>query len=153
LSLLGRYNQNLSPGADEWLTEPDLSQRFEPSSFDLSGSDKALLAAFLLAALLGIWSHCLLLNDGAVLLSAGWLGSAWHIYFDQIGSRAVSVMTLFGPAWAARTVLGLGASAYMTVAHAFYFAVPLVLWLALRAIEGDRLFSRLYLASSASACG
>jgi hypothetical protein len=34
----------------------------------------------------------------------------------------------------------------MTVAHALYFAVPLVLWLALRAIERDRLFSRLYLA-------
>jgi hypothetical protein len=55
-------------------------------------------------------------------------------------------MTLFGPAWVARAVLGLGASAYMTVAHALYFAVPLALWLALRAIERDRLFSRLYLA-------
>ena len=34
----------------------------------------------------------------------------------------------------------------MTVAHALYFAVPLVLWLVLRAVERDRLFSRLYLA-------
>jgi MFS family permease len=109
-------------------------------------SDKALLAAFLLAALLGTWSRSLLLNDGAVLISVGWLGDAWHLYFNQITGRAVSVLTLFGPAWAARAILGLSASAYMILAHALYFAVPLVLWLVLRIIERDRLFSRLYLA-------
>jgi hypothetical protein len=60
LSLLGRYNHpsKLITGADEWLqaklsltTDPHLSQRFE---LDFSGSDKALLAAYLLAAMLGI---------------------------------------------------------------------------------------------------
>ena len=84
----------------------------------LARSDKALLAVFLLAAVLGTWTRCLLMNDGAVFMSAGWLGDAWHLYFDQIAGRAVSVLTLFGPAWAARTILGLGASAYMAVAHA-----------------------------------
>ena len=112
----------------------------------MARSDNALLTAFLLAALLGIWTRCLLLNDGAVFMSAGWLGDAWHLYFDQFAGRAVSVLTLFGPAWAARAVLGLGASAYMTVAHTLYFGVPLVLWLVMRTIERDRLFSRLYLA-------
>ena len=105
-----------------------------------------LLAAFLLAAGLGTGTRCLLVNDGAVFISAGWLGNAWHLYFNQIPGRAVSVLTLFGPAWAARAILGLDASTYMTVAHALYFAVPLVLWLVLRAVERDRLFSRLYLA-------
>jgi hypothetical protein len=37
----------------------------------MARSDKALLAAFLLAALLGTWARCLLLNDGAVPVSAG----------------------------------------------------------------------------------
>lgn len=109
-------------------------------------SDKALLAAFLLAAVLGTWTHCLLLNDGAVLMSAGWFGDAWDLYFNQIASRAVSVLTLFGPAWAARAAFGLSADAYMILAHALYFAAPLVLWLVLRGIERDRVFSRLYLA-------
>ena len=112
----------------------------------MARTDQALLAAFLLAALLGIWTRCLLLNDGAVLMSAGWLGDAWHLYFDQIAGRAVAVLALFGPAWAARAVFGLDATTYLTVAHALYFAVPLALWLALRAVERDRLFSRLYLA-------
>jgi hypothetical protein len=112
----------------------------------MARSDKGLLAVFLLAAGLGTWTRCLLMNDGAVFMSAGWLGDAWHLYFDQIAGRAVSVLTLFGPAWAARAILGLGASAYMAVAHALYFAVPLVLWLVLRAVERHRVFSRLYLA-------
>ena len=34
----------------------------------------------------------------------------------------------------------------MTVAHTLYFGVPLVLWLVLRTVERDRVFSRLYLA-------
>src|SRR5258707_8119216 len=112
----------------------------------MARSDKALLAVFLLAAVLGTWTRCLLMNDGAVFMSAGWLGDAWHLYFDQIAGRAVSVLTLFGPAWAARAVFGLDASAYMIVVHALYFAIPLALWLVLRVIERDRLFSRLYLA-------
>jgi hypothetical protein len=56
----------------------------------MARSDKALLAAFLLAAGLGTWTRCLLLNDGAVFMSAGWLGDAWHLYFHQIAGRAVS---------------------------------------------------------------
>lgn len=112
----------------------------------MARTDQALLATFLLAALLGTWTRCLLLNDGAVLMSAGWFGDAWDLYFDQIAGRAVSVLALFGPAWAARAILGLDAATYLTVAHALYFAVPLALWLALRALERDRLFSRLYLA-------
>jgi hypothetical protein len=61
----------------------------------MARSDKALLATFLLAAFLlaaglGTWTRCLLLNDGAVFMSAGWLGDAWHLYFHQIAGRAVS---------------------------------------------------------------
>ena len=73
--------------------------------------------AFLLAAVLGIWSRCLLLNDGGVLLGAGWLGDAWHLYFVQEASREVAVMSMFGPAWVARTVLDLGVSDYLTFTH------------------------------------
>src|SRR5260370_30473200 len=112
----------------------------------MARSDKALLGVFLLAALLGAWTRGLLLSDGGILMSVGWLGDAWHLYFDQITGRAISVLMLFGPAWAARAVLGLGASAYMTVAHILYFAVPLVLWLALRAVERGRLVSPAHLA-------
>jgi len=36
----------------------------------------------------------------------------------------------------------------MTLTHVLYFAMPLALWLALRAVEPHRLFSRLYLAST-----
>jgi hypothetical protein len=48
--------------------------------------------------------------------------------------------------WLARRALGLSANAYMLLGHVFYFAMALVPWLALRAIEPWRLFSRLYLA-------
>jgi hypothetical protein len=113
----------------------------------MARSDKGLLAAFLLAAVLGTWTRSLLLNDGAVMMSVGWLGDAWHLFFDQITGRAVAVLTLFGPAWAGRAAFGLDASTYMTMAHALYFAVPLAMWLVLRAIERNRLFSRLYLAT------
>lgn len=109
-------------------------------------SDKALLAAFLFSAILGVLTHCLLLNDGAVLLSAGWLGDAWDLYFNQLASRILSVLVTFGPAWAMRAAFGLDAGAYMTLAHVLYFAVPLVFWLILRAMERERIFSRLYLA-------
>ena len=109
-------------------------------------SDKALLAAFLLAAGLGTWTRCLMHDDGAVILSAGWFGSLWDLYVSQIASRAVAVLAMHGPAWLARAAFDLDAGAYLTIAHVLYFAVPLVLWLVLRAVERDRLFSRLYLA-------
>jgi hypothetical protein len=109
-------------------------------------SDKALLAAFLVAAVLGTWTGCLMHDDGAIILSAGWLGNFWDLYASQIPDRAVAVLIMHGPAWAARAAFNLGASAYVGLAHALYFAVPLALWLLLRAIEHDRLFSRLYLA-------
>ena len=112
----------------------------------LGRSDKALLAAFLLAAAVGTWTRCLMHDDGAVILSAGWFGSFWDLYASQIASRAVAVLAMHGPAWLARVALDLDAGAYLTLAHLLYFAVPLVLWLMLRAVERDRLFSRLYLA-------
>ena len=40
----------------------------------------------------------------------------------------------------------MSAGAFVTLSHILYFAVPLVLWLILRAIEPYCLFSRLYLA-------
>jgi hypothetical protein len=112
----------------------------------LGRSDKALLAAFLLAAALGTWTRCLMHEDGAVILSAGWFGSIWDLYISQIASRAVAVFAMHGPAWLARAAFDLDAGAYLTLAHVLYFAVPLVLWWVLRAVERDRLFSRLYLA-------
>ena len=45
----------------------------------IARSDMVLLAAFLLAAGLGTGTRCLLVNDGAVFISAGWLGNAWHL--------------------------------------------------------------------------
>jgi hypothetical protein len=109
-------------------------------------SDKALLAAFLLAAVLGTLTHCLMHDDGAVILSSGWFGSLWDLYISQIATRAAAVLAMHGPAWLARAAFDLDAGAYLTLAHVLYFAVPLVLWLVLRAVERDRLFSRLYLA-------
>jgi hypothetical protein len=109
-------------------------------------SDKALLAAYLLTAVLGTLTNCLLLNDGAVILSSGWLGNSWDLYISQIASRAGSVLTMVGPAWALHAAFDFSPRHFMIVAHVLYFAVPLLLWLALRAVERDRLFSRLYLA-------
>jgi hypothetical protein len=108
--------------------------------------DWALLAAYFLAAVLGTWTSCLLVEDGAVLLTAGWLGDAWDLYFSQNAPRAVSTLLSFGPAWLLRRALDLPAPAYIVLGHAFYFAMPLGLWLILRAVEPHRLFSRLYLA-------
>lgn len=112
----------------------------------LARCDLALLATFVLAAALGTWTSCLLVNDGAIFLSVGWLGDAWDLYYSQDADRAVAMLLDYGPAWAARWAFDLSSRAYMTLAHALYFAVPLVLWLILRAIEPQRLFSRLYLA-------
>jgi len=108
--------------------------------------DWALLAALLLAATLGTLTNALMVNDAAVFLTAGWFGNSWDLYFSQNADRWVSTYVTYGPAWAARWLLGLSSGAYMVLAHVFYFAVPLVLWLILRRIEPQRLFSRLYLA-------
>jgi hypothetical protein len=109
-------------------------------------SDKALLAAYVLAAGLGIVGHSLLVNDGAVFLTASWLGNAWDLYFRQLAGRSVSTYLAFGPAQLVRQVVPLSASAFERLAHGLYFAAPLALWLCLRAVEPHRVFSRLYLA-------
>lgn len=114
----------------------------------LDRCDGALLAAFAVIALLGTWNSCLLVNDGGVQLSAGWLGNAWDLYLSQLSGRAVALLVTFGPAWAARWTFDLGPATYITVAHVLYFAVPLLLWLAIRTIEPHRTFSRLYLATA-----
>lgn len=108
--------------------------------------DTALLAAYLLTAILGTWTSCLLVNDGAVFLTAGWLGNAWDLYFSQVADRSVSLFLTYGPALLARWAFGLSANSYITVAHILYFTVPLLFWLTLRAIETRRIYSRLYLA-------
>jgi hypothetical protein len=113
----------------------------------LDRCDGALLAALALAAALCTGNLGLLLNDGAVLLSVGWLGNAWDLYFNQIPGRAVSTLLAFGPAWAARWAFGLSSGVYIVLAHILWFAVPLCLWLVLRAVEPQRMFSRLYLAA------
>ncbi len=112
----------------------------------LERPDWALLSAYLLGAVLGTWTSCLLVHDGAVQLTAAWLGNGWDIYFSQNASRAVSTLLMFGPAWGLRWLLGLSSETFITLAHVLYFAVPLALWLLLRAIEPNRLYSRLYLA-------
>lgn len=109
-------------------------------------SDKALLAAFLLTAGLGTWTRCLMHDDGAIIIAAGWLGNFWDLYAGQIPDRAAAVLAMHGPAWWARATFDLDSTTYVVLAHALYFAVPLVLWLILRAVESERLFSRLYLA-------
>jgi len=114
----------------------------------LDRCDGALLAAFTLIALLGTLNNCLLVNDGGIQLSAGWLGNAWDLYLGQLAARAVSMLVAFGPAWAAREAFDLGPASYVLVAHLLYFAVPFLLWVAIRAIEPHRTFSRLYLATA-----
>ena len=108
--------------------------------------DAVLLAAFALTAALGTWTSALLVNDGTFLLSVGWLGDAWDLYFNQLADRSVSTMVTFGPAWVLRWALGLSSGAYMALAHILYFAALLALWLAIRLVEPHRIFSRLYLA-------
>ena len=112
----------------------------------LERTDWALLAAFLLAAALGTWTSCLLVNDAAIFLTAGWLGNSWDLYFSQDADRVVSMLLTYGPVRVVHWAFGLSTSGYIALAHVLYFAVPLVLWLMLRAIEAQRLFSRLYLA-------
>jgi hypothetical protein len=112
----------------------------------LEPSDAALLAAYLLAAALGTSTGCLLLNDGAVFLTAIWLGDAWDLYFGQFAGRALALLLSFGPAWAARRLVDLPSAVFVPLAHVLYFAVPLAIWLVLRSIERQRVFSRLQLA-------
>ena len=117
-----------------------------PPSKLLERGDVALLAAYLLVAALGTWQSCLLVIDGAVFLTATWLGNAWDLFFDQIAGRAVSTLFQFGPAWLLRPAFSASSQAFLVVAHALYFAAPLGLWLVLRIVEPQRLYSRLYLA-------
>src|SRR5471032_2978032 len=115
-------------------------RRFEACDF-------ALLAAFITMTVLGTWNRALLLNDGAYFLSVGWLGDAWDLYFSQFVGRAIPLLFSFGPAWAFRWAFTPSAATYMTLAHLLYFAAPLCFWLAIRAVEPQRAFSRLYLAT------
>jgi hypothetical protein len=114
----------------------------------LDSPDAALLAAFALIAVLGTWQKCLLVNDGAVYLAAAWLGNAWDLFYSQNTGRAVSTLLQFGLAWAVRPRFGGDALAFIVVAHALYFLVPLGLWLIVRVVEPQRMFSRLYLATA-----
>jgi len=108
--------------------------------------DAALLGAFLLAAALGTWQRCLLINDGAIYLTAAWLGDAWNLFFAQNTGRAVSTFLQFGLIAALRPLFGASSDAFMIAAHLLYFAAPLVLWAILRMVEPHRTYSRLYLA-------
>ena len=124
----------------DWMRSTEPARR-------LDLSDATLLAAFGLIAVLGTWQKCLLVNDGAVYLAAAWLGNAWDLFYSQNTGRAV-----FDPA-AVRA--GLGSCDRCSAAtplpsspsaHALYFAIPLALWLIVRAVEPQRMYSRLYLA-------
>ena len=68
--------------ADQWTRRGDRATR----RLDLS--DAALLAAFVLIAVLGTLQKCLLVNDGAVYLAAAWLGNAWDLFYSQNTGRA-----------------------------------------------------------------
>jgi hypothetical protein len=109
-------------------------------------TDGVLLAAYLLVAVLGTCTECLLVNDGAIYLAAAWLGNAWDLFFDQNTARAVSTLFQFGAAWAFRPLFGGDSTAFIIAAHALYFAGPLVLWDILYTVESERVYSRLYLA-------
>ncbi len=113
----------------------------------LERPDAALLAAFLVIAVVGSLNHVLLVNDGAYFLSVTWLGDAWDLYFNQFTGRALSLLLAFGPAWLMRALVGPSANTFLLVAHLLYFAVPLGLWLILRGVETVRIYSRLYLAA------
>lgn len=114
----------------------------------LAAIDRLLLLAFLAVAVLGTATSCLMVNDGAVFVAAQWLGDAWDLYLRQVASRGLSVLLTFGPAWAARSFFGLSSGTFIVVAHALYFAVPLVFWRLIRAVEPHPAFARLYLAIS-----
>jgi hypothetical protein len=117
-----------------------MTRRFDPC-------DRALLAAFLIAAVIGTWNRVLLVNDGAYFLSVIWLGDAWDLYFNQFVGRAAALLVTFGPAWALRWAFAPSAGIHIVVGHLLFFAVPLCLWLAVRRVETSRMYSRLYLAA------
>jgi hypothetical protein len=89
-----------------------------------------------------------MVSDGAVVLTAVWFDDAWGLYLSQIASRGLSNLTMFGPAWAMRSVLNLSAPTFLTVAHVLYFCGPMVLWLLIRSVEPHAAFSRLFLATA-----
>ena len=62
----------------------------------------------------------------------------------------MSTFFQFGAAWALRPLFGASSDAFLIVAHLLYFAAPLGLWLILRLVEPQRLYSRLYLAVTLS---
>ena len=123
----------------------DSTSPTEPTR-QLDSSDAALLAAYALIAVVGTLQKCLLVNDGAVYLAAAWLGNTWDLFYSQNTGRLVSTLLQFGPAWLLRPTFGGNASTFIVAAHALYFAVPLGLWLILRAVEPQRIYSRLYIA-------
>jgi hypothetical protein len=114
----------------------------------LDRADAALLAAYLLVALLGTWQNALLVIDGAVYLAAAWLGDAWSLFFDQTTGRAVSTFLQFGPAWALSAVVGTSTRTFLIASHLFYFGIPLGLWAIVRRIEPQPVYARLYLAAA-----
>lgn len=117
-----------------------------PARFELP--DLALLGTLLIVSVIGSSQMSLMVIDGAVSLTAAWLGNAWALFYDQVTGRAVSTLLAFGPAWALSGLVDLPANVFVVVAHVLNFAVPLVFWLILRAVEPQRIFSRLYLAVS-----
>ena len=119
------------------------SERDKPG---LQWVDWALIVSYLIGAVLGTATSCLMVHDGAVLLTAAWLGNAWDIYFSQNASRAVSTLMMFGPIWGLRRALDLSSGAFIALGHCLYFTGPLLLWAVLRVLEPNRLFSRLFLA-------
>jgi hypothetical protein len=117
-----------------------------PSRFELP--DLALLGALLVVAVIGSSQMSLMVIDGAGSVTAAWLGNAWTLFCDQVTGRAFSTLAAFGPAWALRGLVDLPAGVFVVIAHVLNFAAPLVFWLVLRAVEPQRIFSRLYLAVS-----
>src|SRR5215831_8609011 len=121
-----------------------------PPPRHLDRCDVALLAAFVVVAALGTWQKSLLVVDGAVYLAAAWLGDAWDLFFSQTAGRGLSTLFQFGSAWALRPLFGSSSDAFQVAAHLLYFAAPLALWLILRLVEPQRIYSRLYLAATLS---
>lgn len=123
----------------------DLTKSAQPPR-QLDRCDLALLGAYVVVAGLGTWQSCLLVNDVAVYLAAAWLGNAWDLAYGQVPSRAIATLIAFGPGWAVRVLSDPSPAVFVAMAHLLCFAALLVPWLMLRAVEPQRLFSRLYLA-------
>src|SRR5258708_19595601 len=93
----------------------------------LDRCDVALLAAFILTAALGTWNSCLLINDGAFLLSVGWLGDAWDLYFNQLAEPSVSTLFAFGPQPVPPSALYLSSVSSIPFSHFLSFPSSLSL--------------------------